>query len=251
VEAIQLNGMARLHSYAYGGLCVNPDPPQVGKVTTLAVALKNSGPEAITVNRVQFMVAQFGMGLTWEKLPPVEQIALPANPRHIEEIEVQWTPTRGGHRCVHVIIEADILPQPLRTGRNLHVIESTAERSTWQVPFRLGNPEDERRPVVLELGGNNAAEVDAMILVNGRLLRAGQPVWLDAKQEVEARLLLHAPAHNAIEAIKTIEAYIDGRFIDGIQVEVYRSAYSARPGLMQPEPGSMTYEREAAAVVGR
>jgi hypothetical protein len=251
VEAIQLNGMARLHSYAYRGLSVNPDPPQVGKVTTLAVALKNSGPKTITVNRVQFMVAQFGMGLTWEKLSPVEQITLPANPRHVEEIKVQWTPTRGGHRCVHVIIEAAILPQPLRTGRNLHVIESTTEGNTWQVPFRLGNPEDERKPVVLELGGNNAAEVDAMILVNGRLLRAGQPVWLDAKEEVEARLLLHAHAHNAIEAIKTIEAYIDGRFIDGIQVEVYRSAYSDRRGLSQPEPGSMTYERESAAVVVR
>ncbi len=251
MEAIQLNSMARLHSYAYRGLSVNPDPPQVGKVTALAVALKNSGPETITVNRVQFMVAQFGMGLTWEKFPPVERVTLPANPDHIEEIAVQWTPTRGGHRCVHVIIEADILPRPLRTGRNLHVIESTAERSTWQVPFRLGNPEDERRPVVLELGGTNAAEVDAMILVNGRLLRAGQPVWLDAKEEVEARLLLHAHAHNAIEAIKTIEAYIDGRFIDGIQVEVYRPAYSAMLGLTGQEPGSMTYKRESAAVVGR
>lgn len=251
MQAIQLNGVTRLHSYAYGGLSVNPDPPEVGKVTTLAVALKNSGPEAITVNRVQFMVAQFGMGLTWEKLPPVEQITLPANPRHVEEIKVQWTPTRGGHRCVHVIIEAAILPQPLRTGRNLQVIESTAERNTWQVPFRLGNPEDERKPVVLELGGNSAAEVDAMILVNGRLLRAGQAVWLDAKEEVEARLLLHARTHNAIEAIKTIEAFIDGRFIDGIQVEVYRPAYSARRGLSQPESGSMTCERESAAVVAR
>ena len=84
MQAIQLNGVTRLHSYAYWGLSVNPDPPQVGKVTTLAVALKNSGPETITVNRVQFMVAQFGMGLSWEKLPPVEQIALPPNPDHIE-----------------------------------------------------------------------------------------------------------------------------------------------------------------------
>ena len=251
MRAIQLNGVTRLHSYACQGLSVNPDPPEVGKVTTLAVALRNAGPETITVNRVQFMVAQFGMGLAWEQLPPVEQITLPPNPDRIEEIAVQWTPTRGGHRCVHVIIEAAILPQPLRTGRNLHVIESAAERSTWQVPFRLGNPENERRPVVLELGGNNAKEVEAIVLVNGRLLPAGRPIWLDAKEEVEARLLLHAFTDQAIEAVKTIEAYIAGRFIDGIQVEVHRPAYSARHASSQLEPSSVTYERESAAVVAR
>ncbi len=251
MEAIQLNGVTRLHSYACRGLGVNPDPPKVGEVTTLAIALKNSGPEAITVNRVQFMVAQFGMGLSWEKLPPVVQITLPANPDHVEEIAVQWTPTRGGHRCVHVIIEAAILPQPVRTGRNLHVIESTADRKTWQVPFRLGNPENERGPVVLELGGNNAEEVEALVLVNGRLLRAGQPIWLDAKEEVDAHLLLRGLTDEAIEAVKTVEAHIRGRFIDGIQVEVYRPAYSARHGLTQPEPDSVTHqhERESAAVL--
>ena len=49
--------------------------------------------------------------------------------------------------------------QPLRIGRNLEVIESTADRRTWQVPFRLGNPENERMPVTLELGGDNAMEL--------------------------------------------------------------------------------------------
>jgi len=249
MEAIQLNGVTRLHSYACRGLSVNPDPPKVGEITTLAIALKNSGPEAITVNRVQFMIAQFGMGLNWEKLPPVEQITLPANPDHVEEIAVQWMPTTGGHRCVHVIIEAAKLPQPVRTGRNLHVIEATADRKTWQVPFRLGNPENERRPVVLELGGNNVDEVEAMVLVNGRLLRAGRPIWLDAKEEVDAHLILRALTDEAIEAVKTVEAHIGGRFIDGIQVEVYRPACSARRGLRQPESDSVTYERDSAVVL--
>ena len=149
MEAIQLNGLMQPHRYACRGISVNPDPPRVGEVTTLALALKNSGSQPITIKRIEFMVAQFGMGVRWEQLPAVEQLTLPASPAHIEEIAVQWTPTIGGHRCVRAAIHSDVLPHPLRIGRNLHVIESTAERNFWQVPFRLGNPENERMPVVL------------------------------------------------------------------------------------------------------
>src|SRR5215469_6736505 len=118
VEAIQLNGAARMHRYACQGLNVNPNPPRVGEVTTLALALKNTGPGAITINRIQFMVAGFGMGLGWEQLPPIDRLTLPADSQHIEDVAVQWTPTKGGHRCVRVTIESDVLPQPLTIGRN-------------------------------------------------------------------------------------------------------------------------------------
>jgi hypothetical protein len=234
MEAIQLNGAARMHRYACQGINVNPNPPRVGEVATLALALKNTGPKAITINRVQFMVAGFGMGLGWEQLPPIEHIILPADPQHVEDVAVQWTPTRGGHRCVRVTIESDVLPQPLTIGRNLEVIESTADRRTWQVPFRLGNPETERMPVILELGGDNADGVDALVLITGRPVRAGRPVWLNAREEVEARLILHARTEEAIRALKTVEAHIQGRFIDGIQVEVYRPAYTGRRPMMEP-----------------
>jgi hypothetical protein len=236
VEAIQFNDATRMHRYACQGISVNPNPPRVGEVTTLALALKNTGPEAITINRIQFMIAAgFGMGLGWEQLPPIEHLILPADPQHVEDVAVQWTPTKGGHRCVRVTIEADVLPQPLRMGCNLEVIESTADRRTWQVPFRLGNPENERMPVTLELGGDNADGVDAVVLINGRPVGAGRPVWLNAREEVEARLVLHARTEEAIRALKTVEAHIQGHFIDGIQVEVYRPAYSSRHPMMEPE----------------
>ena len=110
MEAIQFNDATRMHRYACQGISVNPNPPRVGEVTTLALALKNTGLEAITINRIQFMVAAFGMGLGWEQLPPIEHLILLADPQHVEDVAMQWTPTKGGHRCVRVTIEADVLP---------------------------------------------------------------------------------------------------------------------------------------------
>jgi hypothetical protein len=237
VETIQLNSVTHRDRYACRSMSVNPNPPRVGEATTLALALKNTGPEAITINRIQFMVSAFGIGVGWEQLPPIEHINLPADPKHVEEVAVQWTPTMGGHRCVRGTIEADILPQPLRIGRNLEVIESTADRRTWQVPFRLGNPENKRMPVILELGGDNADGVDAMVLINGRPVSTGRPVWLNAREEVDARLVLNAHTQEAIGALKTVEAYIQGRFIDGIQIEVYRPVYASRYPIVEPETG--------------
>src|SRR5260221_9756293 len=215
-----------MHRYACQGISVNPNPPRVGEVTTLALALKNTGPEAITINRIQFMIAGFGMGLRWEQLPPIEHVILPANPQHVEHVAVKWPPTRGGHRCLRVTIEADVLPQPLSMGCNLQVIESTADRRSWQVPFRLGNPENERMPVTLELGGDNTDGVDAVVLINGRPVGAGQPVWLNAREEVEARLVLHTRTEEDIKALKTGETHIQGPLIYGIQGERYRPAYT-------------------------
>jgi len=103
------------------------------------------------------------------------------------------------------------------------------------VPFRLGNPENERMPVTLELGGDNADGVDAVVLINGRPVGAGRPVWLNAREEVETRLVLHARTEEAVSALKTVEAHIQGRFIGGIQVEVYRPAYISRHPIMEPE----------------
>lgn len=245
MEAIQINGAMQPHPYACHGINVNPNPPRVGEVTTLALALKNSGPEPMTIDRIEFKVACFGMGVRWEELPPVEQIHLPADAEHVEEVSVEWTPTMSGHRCVQAIIYAAPLPQPLRIRRNLHVIESAAERSTWHVPFRLGNPEDERMPVVVEVGGSATDGIMARLVVNGHLVQREQLVWLDAKEEVEAMLILHARTREAIEAVRTVEAHIMGRLIDGIQVEVRRPAYAPIQTFTAREFDSLT--RESAA----
>src|SRR5260221_12909128 len=129
-----------MHRYACQGISVNPNPPRVGEVTTLALALKNTGPEAITINRIQFMIAGFGMGLGWEQLPPIEHLILPADPQHVEDVAVQWTPNQGGHRRVPVTIVAHGLAPPLRIRCNPAEDQSTADTRSWHWPLRRGHP---------------------------------------------------------------------------------------------------------------
>ena len=84
------------HPYASHSLTVTPDPPRVGEATTLALAMKNSGPSPITIERIEFFVAGFGIGVSWEKLPSIEQFTLPVDPAHETQVAIQWTPTYGG-----------------------------------------------------------------------------------------------------------------------------------------------------------
>src|SRR2546422_4184141 len=149
MDAIYLNNVARPHRYACAAILVNPDPPQVGVPTNILLRLKNPSHKPITISRIETMVAQFGMGVRWEQLPAVGPFQLPAD--QPEEITIQWTPLKGGHRCIRAAIHIETIPEPLRVGRNLHVIESEAERTIWRVPFHLGNPEDRRMAIVLEV----------------------------------------------------------------------------------------------------
>jgi len=189
--------------------------------------LTNPGPGPIVVKRIEMMVARFGMGVAWEELPALGPLHLPEDPNHIEEVSVEWTPTEGGHRCVRAAIHIDSLPQPLQVGRNLEVLESTGERSIWRVPFRLGNPTDERAPVFLQVKGGNPEAVEAHVRI-GRFARDGQPVWLNAKEEVDAELVLRAQNNAAIESVHTVEAILGGKLLDGIQVEVHCPVRASR-----------------------
>jgi hypothetical protein len=229
METIQFNRFDYRQRYASRGIIVSPNPPQVGIPTTIELQLQNPGPEALTISRIETKVAQFGMGVAWEHLPQLGPFHLPANPAHVEKIAQRWTPQIGGHRCVRASIFSAQFPQPLCVGCNLHVIEAEAEMVRWQVPFRLGNPERERKPVVLRLEQNHPHEVLATIMVKKRIMRAGEPIWLAAGEEVDAILLLRAHTRAAIESINNIEASIDGHLLDGIQVIVQRPARLQHP----------------------
>lgn len=246
MEAIHLNNALRPHPYASRSIIVTPDPPQVGVPATLALELKNPGPGTVVVKRIEVKVARFGMGVPWEELAPIGPFSLPANPDHIEQVTMEWIPTQGGHRCVRAAIYIEPLPQPLRVGRNLEVIESTADRTSWRVPFRLGNPENERVPLLLQLGGSDPDAVDMRVLINGHLAHPGRPIWLNGKEEVDAELLLRARTDDAIESVKTVEAILGGQLLDGIEVVVHRPAYWSAHRPEKIEQDVMTYE---AAVV--
>lgn len=234
MKALQLNTRVRPHPYASYSLTVNPNPPRVGEVTTLALALRNSGPDPVTVNRIEFKVAGFGMGLQWEELPPISPVHVPVDPDHDYEVAIQWTPTKGGHRCVRGAIYIEGAPHPIHVGRNLDVIEAMADQDTWHIPFQLGNPETERKPVMLEIG-KTGRELHAMLVVRGRLQPAGRPIWLNPGEVIDAQLILKARTLEQINDAQAVEAYIDSKLIDGIQVVVHRPAF-VQPSVPRREP---------------
>jgi hypothetical protein len=247
MEALHLTRNARSHPYVCRALVVSPNPPHVGEVVTISLALKNPGPAPLTVNRIELRVARFGMGVAWEELPPLGPFQLPGDPQHTEEVRAEWTPTDGGHRCVRGTISVEGMATPLHVGLNLHVIQSAAERTHWRVPFRVGNPEPERQPLVLQVVGNLDA-IEARLMVGRRPVQPGEPILLDGREEREAVLLLHATTEEALEAVNTVEAFLGGRFLDGIQVEVHRPARitSRHPEMFAPE---MAVESPVLALV--
>lgn len=228
MQAIIPNRPARSRPYAWGSITVNPDPPQVGEKTFLGFPLANPGPDEVVVKRIDVRVAPFGIGIPWEKLSPIGPFRLPADPDHVELATLEWTPQSGGHRCVRAEIHVKGSRTPYSVGRNLQVIEACADEDQWSVSFRLGNPGHVAAPIVLTMGGNDLAALDASVRVNGRQVAAGEPLWLRGREEVEAELVLRAISVNALAHIRTVEATSFGRFIDGLQVTVRRPAWVGR-----------------------
>jgi hypothetical protein len=230
MQAIVLGQARQAHQarpYAWGCVSVNPNPPRVGEVSRISFPLANPGPGDVTVERIEIAVAQFGMGVRWEQLDPIGPFHLPPDPRHIEHASIEWTPRAGGHRCVRGTIHAPGAA-PLMVGRNLHVLNAGADEEEWAVPFRVGNPDAERAPVLLRLGADDAQPVAMGLAVAGRPLRFDEPLWLDPGQELDATLHLRATPGQALAAIRTVEAFIGARPLDGIQVTLLRPALVAR-----------------------
>ncbi len=224
MQAIIPNRPARSRPYAWGCISVNPDPPSVGGMTTLTFPLANPGPDEVIVERIDARVALFGMGVQWEHLPSAGPFHLPPDPRHVEQAAIEWVPRVGGHRCVRATIRVKGMEEVCEVGRNLHVIEAAAEEEFWRVPFRLGNPERHRAPILLRFGGNDAPAIDVLVRVGEQVVPLDRPIMLRPEEDVQAEMLLRARTDAALHHIRTVEALIEGRMLDGIQVTVCRPA---------------------------
>jgi hypothetical protein len=220
---------AHARPYAWGNIEVNPDPPSVGKVTRISFPLANADSGELVVEQIDVSIAPFGIGMPWEQLDPIGPFVLPPDASHVEEATVEWIPTEGGHRCVRAYIHVRDLPAPLMVGRNLDVIQAGEQESEWRVPFRLGNPDPARAPIVLQLGGNDAmAMTESAVRLAGRIVAPGQAMWLEPGETVEGEVVLAALPGPALDTVHTVEAYAGGRLIDGIQIEVKRPALIER-----------------------
>ncbi len=238
MQAIVLGQKLQARQYAWSCISVNPNPPRVGEATRISFSLANHGPKAVTVQRIEVAIAQFGMGVRWEQLDPIGPFDLPPDKRHIERASIEWTPRVGGHRCVRGTIHVEDAA-PIMVGCNLHVVNAGAEEHEWEVPFRVGNPTAERAPVALRLGADDALPVAMGLEVAGRPLAFDEPLWLAPGAEAEARLHLRAAPGPALAAVRTVEAFIGAQLLDGIQVTLLRPALVARasepvlPGLRE------------------
>jgi hypothetical protein len=237
MNPIVLNhGLAQVRSYAWGNIAVNPDPPRVGEVTRISIPLANAGPAELVVEQIEVRLAQFGIGVPWKQLDPIGPFVLPPDEKHVEEVTVLWTPTHHGHCCVRAHIHVGDLPAPLIVGRNLNVVQAGKQESHWRVPFHLGNPDATRAPIVLQVGGNDAVAMTTAILrIAGQIVPPGQPVWLEPGETAPGELLLAARPGPQLDTVHTVEAYIGGRLIDGIQVEVKRPALTRRQASPAPD----------------
>ena len=241
----------RSRSYAWGSISVDPDPPRAGKVTKIEFPLMNPGPDDVVVERIEVAVAEFGIGVRWRQLEAIGPFALPADPHHIEHAALEWVPASAGHRCVRASIYLRGSTEPFTIGRNLHVIEAAATQDTWTVRFRLGNPEPVAAPIVLTVGGNYPRELEAVLRVNGRALPADRPVTLGPREEVDAELLLRARGEHALHVVRTVEATINGRLVDGIQIVLERPSHLTEGETLEPLAESVAARIEPAYVTGR
>ena len=225
MRAIVPTRPAQARAYAWSQVRVEPNPPRVGSPTHITFPLANGDPEPVVVERIVTRVAQFGMGVPWETLAAIGPYALPADPKLVVEASVEWVPKSAGHRCVRAEIVVAGAPQPLMVGCNLDVIRADALDSDWRVRFHLGNPDPEIAPITLHMEDVNAPSMLlASLLVAGRPVGLGEPVWLRPGEVVPAELVLTAEPGPAIATLQRIEATINGRLVDGIQVSLLRPA---------------------------
>ena len=247
MRAIVPSQRHNVRPYAWGEILVNPDPPRAGEATRIEFPLTNPGPGEVVVERIDVSIMDFGIGVRNEQLAPIGPIVLPPAPGCVETVAFTWTPERAGHRCVraHVNVRG---AETLYMGRNLNVIQANALDEVWRVPFRLGNPARKPEPIVIQVGGEGAlVEADARVLVEARSVRG--PIWLGPGEEVDAILELRAPSGPGLEAVRTVEAYLRGELIDGIQVTLTRPALVGARGHRLDSSGSLVAQPGADLVL--
>jgi hypothetical protein len=223
MTAVQLNH--NRHSYTSHSITITPNPPQVGIPATITLELSNTGTEPLTVQRIESRVAQFGMGVPWETLTPLGPFTIA--PKQVKHVTIEWTPSVGGHRCLQALIYTDLSPSPVRIGRNMYIIDAkTTTQPLWEVPFAIGNPTDQPAPVLLRI--EHDPHIQALLLVKNRVLYPGETIELVAKEEAQGNLLLWAETPDALNSAIAVEAFINGQFLDGIEVTVRKPAH--KPG---------------------
>ena len=226
MQAIIPNQPVRSLPYAWNSILCDPDVCVAGMPAIITLPLLNPGPDAVTIDHIDLQTARFGIGLPWESLESIDGLVLPADMQSPRMVATRWTPRASGHHCIRAAIYVQHSAHPFRVGRNLRTVQADADEDTWTIPFLLGSPDTVAAPVRLQLGGMGASSLEMELRIDGRLIAMDRAIELRPREVVSASVQIRARTSGSIRAVRTIEAFIHRRFVDGIGISVQRPAQS-------------------------
>ena len=152
--------------YAEREIQVSPYPPQAGEPTEICVELRNHTSEEQTL-AVDFLWAEFGIGLPWHLLNTKDPVVLPAH--SLSKQCVMWVPAHGGRFGFEVALRL-AGHEPIYSQRVIDVGEIILPNQPTQFEFMVANPL--RFPITVTL------ERDSLPApMGGNLLDTDTPAW--------------------------------------------------------------------------
>ena len=132
--------------YAQGEITIHPEPPVAGNLTRLCAEVVNRDPQQAHVATLEFRVANFGIGLSFDAVGKTD-VHVPPGGAALGC--VIWTPPMPGHWCIEIVI---LQPgcEPQHSQRNIDMDEPLEPGVPHRRVFPVGNPFN--HPVTVTLG---------------------------------------------------------------------------------------------------
>jgi len=207
---------------------VASDDLTVGVNYTVRVTLHNDATVDATDTEVTFQWAFWGAGQKTWYLFGTDKVTVPAGGTAMAE--ATWAPSITGHTCIVVTIhhpwDEDLNNNKGQENTHVHPVASPGE-----ITFTLNNPTDTSALIYLE-----ARQVGEGSLWPAQIKRNYPQIQGPGKNRT-VTLTVEAPdeAQEGEKRIFTVDAYIDGELIGGIEIEVVVSRETTRTE--PPVPG--------------
>jgi hypothetical protein len=126
-------------SYAESEISIDPDPPVAHQPVTFTTEVRNNTADPYTIT-VEFGWADFGFGIPFSNtnvVPPQTTLMLGAY--QTQTVSAEWTPDKGGHYCLQIILTDDQTNERQFSQRNVDVREIRPNQ-VFTYPFEMCNP---------------------------------------------------------------------------------------------------------------
>ena len=125
--------------YAESEIQINPYPLVTNRPSTISVKVTNLGtsPKQVVV-RFQTSPNRFGIGLNFNTFYS-DVVTIPASSSVI--VKGVLTPSAPGHGCIQIVVQGtDPGDQPIKTQKNIDVVEELEGGVPDELDFKVGNP---------------------------------------------------------------------------------------------------------------